>query len=182
MNGLGELRSTQLTWIQPKCGVDHFVLRVGERRLGEIYWRKWFSDEAVARLGQQSWLFDRIGFFRDRAIATLLDTQNEVAQVTFDWMKDGLVTLANGQTFEWFRTKALGEAWALVDEDERPLYELEFGMHWFKYSVEVSLKREAFRRPEGGLLLCLGMYLGYVTMLDNAAAVAGVAAVTSAAV
>lgn len=180
MNILRELRIEELTWLQPKWGVDHFVLQVGERRLGEIYWRKWFSDEAMARLGADSWLFDRTGFFRDRAIAMPPDTHRVLAQVTFDWMKDGVVTLADGQTFEWFRTKALGDAWALVDRNERPVYELEFGMRWFKYWAHFSLKPDAFRHAEGGLLLCLGMYLGYVTMLDSAAVVASTTAAVAA--
>lgn len=180
MDVLRALPSTRLTWTQPKWGVDHFVLQVGERRLGEIYWRKWFSDEAVARLGDQSWLFDRLGFFRDRAVAMELDSHKELAQISFDWMKDAVVTLSDGQTFEWFRTKALGDAWAMVDANQQLLYELEFGMRWFKHSAHVTLKRQAYRVQDVGLLLCLGVYLSYVTMLDTAAVVAATVAPSAA--
>ena len=56
---------------------------------------------------------------------------------------------------------------------ERLVYEIEFGMRWFKQEAWITLPaRQAVSVAELTFLLCLGMYLGYCFNQDSAAAVA----------
>jgi hypothetical protein len=56
---------------------------------------------------------------------------------------------------------------------ERLVYEIEFGMRWFKQEAWVTLPPyQAAQHPESIFLLCAGMYLGYCYNQDSAAAIA----------
>ena len=61
---------------------------------------------------------------------------------------------------------------------ERLVYEIEFGMHWFKQEAWITLPAsQAVQHPELTFLLCAGMYLGYCYNQDTSAAVAACATV-----
>jgi hypothetical protein len=160
-----------LLWKQPKWAVDHFRLHAGEDLVGELYWTKCLSDQAVAKFGEGSWALDRIGFFRDRAVAIDGRTGMEAARFAFGWLGEGGIHLANGRVFRWRRTKAFASAWTLVDEIGQRVYDLEIGMHWFKVEAAVSLSTSTERMSEIGLLLCMGLYIARCTMQDAAGAV-----------
>ena len=56
---------------------------------------------------------------------------------------------------------------------ERLVYEIEFGMHWFKQEAWITLlSAKAANGSELTFLLCAGMYLGYCFNQDAAGAVA----------
>ena len=58
------------------------------------------------------------------------------------------------------------------------MYEIEFGMHWFKQEAWITLPAyQAVQHPELTFLLCAGMYLGYCYNQDTSAAVAACATV-----
>ncbi len=178
MKGFPTHSQRTMLWKQPKFAVDHFELRSGDELLGEITWTKWLSDRALAKCNHGTWVLDRLGFFRDQVIATEAGSGNRVAGFEFGWLGEGDVRLPNGQVFPWFRTKALCGAWALTNESGEPVFEIQFGMRWFKQEAVVSLRPAADQTPELGLLLCLGFYLGYMSLQDAA----GAAAATTAAI
>jgi hypothetical protein len=165
-----------LVWKQPKWSSDHFELMGGQQVVGELWWTKCLSDQAVARYGGSTWLFDRPGFFRDRVVAVERGSGAPAASFAFGWLKDGELVLADGRSFRWFRTKVLGLAWALVDLNGVGVFDIELGMDWFKRQAVVRLQPGARSTAGIGLMLCMGMYLGICIDLDTAA----VAAVTPA--
>jgi hypothetical protein len=188
-----------LVWKQPKFAVDAFELRdrstlTGDERLiGEIYWTSWLADQALARIGNQSWIFNRVGFFRRQILALDQPTRSQVACLEFGWLYEGDIQLMDGQVFHWYRTKAFANAWAVskvidspplddqqnkkmkhkkAPRSERLIYEIDYGMHWFKYEAFVTLFTKQSDTPELPLLLCMGLYLVYCATHDAAAAVA----------
>lgn len=163
-----------LIWKQPKFGVDHYELRAGEKLIGELYWTKWFSDRAIARCRSGEWKFDRVGCLRQRVLAIDSRTGKQAASFEIGWFYEGDIHLANGRIYQWYRTKAFSSAWAIVDEQDKLVYEIQIGNRWFKYEASVSLAVN-IRYPELDLLICLGLYLGICTMQDAAAAVAATA-------
>ncbi len=172
MTPLESLTATTLVWTQPKWSADRYELRAGEGVLGELYWTKCLSDQAVARCGESTWILDRLGFFRDRVAAVEYGSGARVASLTFDWLKDGGLVLGDGRSYRWYRTKIFDTAWALTDAAGAGVFEIHLGMKWFKYQATVRLWPNARAVPELGLLLCLGMYLSICTMQDMAGAVA----------
>jgi hypothetical protein len=172
------VRPRVLIWKQPKFGVDHFELWDGERLIGELYWTKWLSDHAVARCGQGAWNLDRVGCLRQRVVAFESQTGMRVASFEFGWLNEGGIHMANGRIYQWYRTKAFSSAWAIVDETDKLVYEIQIGTRWFKYEASVHLAVDKLTR-ELALLICLGLYLGVCTMQDAAAAVAATASVAA---
>jgi hypothetical protein len=171
MKPLESLIKTTLLWKQPKWAVEHYELWAGEDQLGELYWTKCLSDQAIARCGGLTWTLDRRGFFRDRAVAVEAGSEALAASFTFEWLKDGDLVLADGRSFRWYRTKVFGNAWALVDKAGGAVFEIHLGMNWFKRLAIVRLWPDVQRMPGLGLLLCLGLYLGICTEQDAAGAV-----------
>lgn len=176
MERLQPIVGTTLEWKQPKWSVDRYELRAGEEMVGELYWTKCLSDQAVGRYGDSTWILDRRGCFRDRVLAVEAGTQAQVASLVFEWLKDGDLILTGGRSFRWYRTKIFDTAWALADKAGGAVFEIHLGMKWFKYQATVRLGPGAQAIPELGLLLCLGLYLCVCTMQDLAAGGAAVAA------
>ncbi len=167
-----------LIWKQPKFGVDHYELRAGENLIGELYWTMWLSDRAIARCRYGEWEFDRVGCLRQRVLA--IDSRSRLQAASFEigWLYQGDIHLANGRVYRWCRTKAFRDAWAVVDEKDELVYEIQIGMRWFKHQASVSLAVDN-RYPELDLLVCLGLYLGICSMQDAAAAVAATASIAA---
>lgn len=178
MKSLESLDQRTLLWRQPKWAAERYELRAADGLLAELYWTKWFSDQAVAECSQGSWILDRPGCFRDRAVAIDARSGEQAASFAFDWLKDGDLTLADGRTFHWYRTKSFSNAWALVEKDGGVVLEIQIGMRWFKQEALVRLWPGVQKIPGLGLLLCLSLYLGLCIMQDAAGVVAATSAAT----
>lgn len=172
MKDLKSFEKRYLTWVQPKFGVDHFELRYGEHVYAEIYWIKWFSDKALARCEDHTWTLDRLGFFRRRIVAVQAESEETSASLELGCMHEGVIHLVDASCYSWYRTKVLCNTWAVTDQDDDIMFEIEFGMRWFKHEACVFLRRTPQIHPELGLLICFAFYLGYCTMQDAAGAVA----------
>jgi len=98
------------------------------------------------------------------------------ASFEIGWLGEGELQVAGVGRYSWYRTKVLGSAWAIADQDKDVLLEIQFGMHWFKHEAYVVLRRTPKAIPEMGLLICFAFYLGYCTMQDAAGAVAATSA------
>lgn len=178
MKNIRSVKQRMLIWKQPKFAVDHYELRAGEELIGELYWTKWLSDRAVACCGQGVWELDRVGCLRQQVVAFDSRSRMRVASFEFGWLNEGDILMANGRVYQWYRTKTFNSAWAIVDENDELVYEIQIGTRWFKYEASVSLAVDNFN-SELALLICLGMYLGICTMQDAAAAVAATASVAA---
>jgi hypothetical protein len=176
MKSLESLDQRTLLWRQPKWAEERHELRAADGLFAELYWTKWFSDQAVAECSHGSWILDRPGFFRDRVVASDTRSGEQVASFAFEWLKNGDLTLSDGRTFRWYRTKAFDTAWALVDKAGGAVFEVHLGMNWFKREATVRLRPDSRTMPGLGLLLCLGMYLGICTVQDAAGAAAAATA------
>ncbi|MEW5868390.1 MAG: hypothetical protein AB1894_03885 [Chloroflexota bacterium] len=175
MYPLHTLATSDLLWRQPKFGMDHYELRAGPGLLATISWPRWLSDLAVARCAAASWELDRPDFFRQTVVACPAGSAQEVARAEFDWLKDARLQLADGRAYEFYRTYAFRQAWALVSEPGQLVYEIEFGMRWFKRLARVRLAAPP-STPQLDLLLCLGLYLGCCIIEDAAVVVAATTA------
>jgi len=169
------MKRRTFNWKQPKFGVDHYELRAGEKLIGELYWTKWLSDRAIARFGKGAWEMDRVGCLRRQVVAVDRRLKVRVASFEFGWHNEGDILLPNGKIYQWYRTKAFSEAWAIVDENDELVYEMQIGTRWFKHEASVSLAVDKIT-PEVALLICLGLYLGICAMQDAAAVVAATSA------
>lgn len=176
MHKLKSVDYSQLMWRQTGFGVREFELWSGEDLVGVLSWPKWLSDGAVAKCGDGRWILDRIGFFRDRAVATIFGIEEEVASVSFSWTGDCELTLSNGRRYQFFKTGFLSNNWTLSDENDDVVYKLREGMRWFKHDAEVDLQVGAIMLKELPLLIFLGWYLCYMHTQDAAAAAAAASA------
>jgi hypothetical protein len=175
---MNTLTGNELLWKQPKFGADHFELVQGEVPFAELTWTRLLSDAAVGRAAGGWWTFDRLGCLRARVVATVAGSEGVAASFEFDWLKNGTLRLANGRTFEWYRTKTLVSAWALAEAGGKAHFEIQHGFHWFSQRAWVTLHFPA-GDPDLPLLLCLAMYLVYCINQDMAGAVAATTAVFS---
>jgi len=177
MKSMNSLAGNELLWVQTKFGADHFGLYQSDNLFAEVYWTKLLSDAAVGKVEGVWWTFDRLGCLRDKVVATVANSEQVVASFEFDWLKNGELSLSNGRTFEWYRTKGLVNAWALVESDKKSFFEIEHGYHWFKQRAWITLHIPV-DDPDLSLLLCLTMYLVYCINQDAAGAVAAISATT----
>ena len=159
-----------LTWKQMSFGEREFELMSGNDLVGRLNWPKWLSDYAVAECGDGRWGLDRVGFFRDRGVAIEAGAEAEVASVTFSWVGDSEITLANSRRYNLFKTGILGNDWVLADEAEDEVFKIKEGMRWFKHDAHINLQVGAIMVPELPLLIMLSWYLAYMQLQDAAAA------------
>jgi len=165
-----------LMWKQIGFGVREFELTSGEDLVGRLYWAKWLSDYSIAECGDGRWTLDRIGFFRDRAVAMEEGKDIEVASVTFDWMGDSKISLSSGRQYQFFKTGFFSNNWTMADEDEDMLFEIKEGVRWFKHDAEIDLQVDAIMMQELPLLILLSWYLAYMHIQDAAGAAAAASA------
>jgi len=158
MNDSAAEERLEFEWQQPKWTCERYRLRRGEMLLGEMVWRRWFSDEALARVGEDAWLLDRRGFLRDRVVAYERD--------------EGEMRLPGGRRFDWRRASILGQTWALLDEAGETALELELWTGWFKRQASLRVSQSRAAGPDAGLLLSLAMYLALCAQQDASGAAA----------
>ncbi len=166
----------QLLWKQKNWGGRYFELLSGDDQVGVLYWPKWLSYMAIAEGGDGRWAIDRPGFFADKVVVTDLKSGEEAAQFFYGWLGDGVITLSNGRSYEWYRTGFLSNNWTIEDEVGDVLLEIKEWMHWFKHRADIVLRVGTIMRSELPLLIFLGWYLAYMQMQDAAAAVAATSA------
>jgi hypothetical protein len=162
---------------QTRFGARDFELYAGDDLVGVLYWPKLLSEQAVADTASGRWHIDRLGFFRDRVAVTEAESGEEIARLAFDMWGDGDLMLTDGRVFRWYKTKAfLRNAWALTEEDDTLVLEMEAGMRWFKHQAYVDPRPEAHALRPLALWILVCWYLGYAKMQDAAGAAAAVSA------
>jgi hypothetical protein len=166
----------RLKWKQKRFAVDDFELRSGKDLVGVMYWTKWLSDLAVAKSVDGRWHLDRPGFFRDRVIVSEQESEEEIAVFDIDWFGEGTLTFVGGRSYQWYRTKAFCNHWALANEDEEVLFEIREGTRWFKHEAVVVLYIAAEKEADLPLLILIGWYLVIMAIQDSAAVVAATTA------
>jgi hypothetical protein len=175
MEPLHELSGNQLVWKQPKWGVYNYSMSWNGVEYGELYWTRWFSDEAIGKFNEDWWTFNRYGFFRRLIKATITNTDQVSASIEPGWGFEGEISIANGNVYYWRHKKFFGSAWEILDQGQVPVFQIEYGMNWFKGEAWIDLSvLPDF--PDLPLLLCLAMYLIHCFNQDAAA---GAAAATS---
>jgi len=172
MNDSAAEERLEFEWQQPKWTCERYRLRRGEMLLGEMVWRRWFSDEALARVGEDAWLLDRRGFLRDRVVAYERESGALAASFIFGWMVEGEMRLPGGRRFDWRRASILGQTWALLDEAGETALELELWTGWFKRQASLRVSQSRAAGPDAGLLLSLAMYLALCAQQNAAGAAA----------
>jgi len=165
-----------LLWKQMGLGARDFELRSGDDLVARLYWPKLLSDRAVAQSAAGTWHIDRLGFFRRRTVVTPAGSDLEIASFEPGWSGDGDLILADGRAFQWYRTKVLRNAWALVDQDDTLWLEVHEGMRWFKHEADVVVHVVPDSAPELSLLILTTWYLVFANLQDSAAVVAATTA------
>jgi len=89
MKPMNTLIGNELLWKQPKFSLDAFELYQDDDLFAEVYWTKLLSDAAVAKVAGSWWTFDRLGWLRDKVVATVANSEQAVASFEFDWLKNG---------------------------------------------------------------------------------------------
>jgi hypothetical protein len=162
---------TALLWKQPKFGVDHFKLYQEDSLNAEIYRTRLLSDTTIGKVAGCTWTFNRKGWLQDQVEAVESESKKRVAIFQFDWLKNGTLTLSNGRTFKWYRTKTFANTYALAESGQEGFLEIEHGWHWFKQRAWVTAYFPP-GDPDLPLLLCLTMVLVYCINQDTAVAAA----------
>lgn len=182
MQSIAKLNQTELIWNQPKFSKEYYILETENQIFAELWWTKWLSDEAIARTADDQWTFDRQGCWRDRIVAYHESSQTPIAQLVLPALKDSGQLLIGDRTYDWYRTRALREAWAFALAGGNQILGIELGMHWFKRRAWIELEPLQINNFDLGLLLCLGFYLAVCIDQDSAAVAAAVAGGTVAAI
>lgn len=165
-----------LCWRQSGLGVRDFELTVDDEFLARLSWPKCLSDRADATCADGRWYFDRLGCFREEVTGRDRATNRELARFVYDLFGDGELRLENGMTFQLFRTKVFREQWALVDEDDVVVLEIDVGTHWFKYVVDVRIAPYEGECAYLPILVIFSWYLVFMRIQDVAAVVAATTA------
>jgi hypothetical protein len=172
MKSLEAVDRQNLIWKQTGLGARDFELWSRDDLVARLYWPKLLSQRAVAECSVGTWHIERVGFFRQRTVVTPAHSDLEIASFEAGWLGDGDLALADGRMLHWYRTKALGNAWALADPSDNVLIEIQAGTHWFKYHADVILWDRGESWAELSLLILVAWYLAYIQIQDSAAAVA----------
>lgn len=178
MKPIHTLKKAELIWKQPKILIDRLELCQDDNAYAEIFWTRLLSDTAIGRTAGHQWTFNRKGCLRDQVLAVEAVSKKIIAVFEFDWLKNGTLTLANGRSFEWYRTKTFATAYALVETGNKTYLKIEHGHHWFKQRAWITSHFPS-DDPDLPLLLCLTMYLVYCINQDNASAIAATTSVAA---
>jgi hypothetical protein len=176
MQSMSSINNKHILWKQTIFGAYDFELLMGDDLKGRMYWPKWLSDQAVAVCAEGEWLIDRVGFFRDRAVMLDMQSETKIASVDFKLLGDFKIKLNDEREFELFRTKAFCEHWALTDENDVTVLEINAGMHWFKHVAEITLAAKIEDASAVPALIMLSWYLVFMNTQDAAAAIAATTA------
>jgi hypothetical protein len=180
MEKLDSVDLRKLMWRQTQFGARDFELCSRDDLVAVMYWPRWFSERAVVESADGNWHLDRFGFFRRRTVAMVAGLEAELASFEANWRGDGDLCLSSGRIYQWYKTKAFRNFWALADGAENVAFEIQAGMRRFKYEAGVVLYEGAESLPELPLLIVTAWYLAYMQIQDAAAAVAATSATTAA--
>jgi hypothetical protein len=172
MKNIGSVDPGKLKWKQTRFAVHDFELRSGGDRVGEVYWTEWLSDRAVANCADGCWHMDRPDFFRDRVVVSEQESGNVIAFFEKNWFGEGQLIFVDGRSYEWFRTKAFCNHWALANAEDEVVFEIRDATRWFKHQADIVLHAAAEGETELPLLILIGWYLVVMAIQDSAAVVA----------
>ncbi|MGD8760137.1 MAG: hypothetical protein PVJ07_07770, partial [Anaerolineales bacterium] len=171
MKSIESVDPGKLKWKQTRFAVHEFKLRSGEDLVGEMYWTEWLSDRAVAECADGCWHMDRPDFFRHRVVVREQGTGKDIAIFEKNWFGEGRLIFADGHSYEWFRTKAFWNHWALATAEDEVVFEIRDATRWFKHQADVVLHSAAEVEKELPLLILIGWYLVVMAIQDSAAVV-----------
>lgn len=159
-----------LEWQQPKGLQRYYELRAGDRLIGEMFWPRWFSDEAVGTVMGHSWRLNRRGFFR-RAAELMPVDGGPVGRYEGRLRGDGPITFGE-ERYDWQRRNVWRNEYALVDANGMDVLHLRLRVGFFRQSAEVRVPGWAAERRDLPALIAFGFYLAMMAHQDAAAGAA----------
>jgi hypothetical protein len=168
---LKSARGSPLVWSQQRGFSHDYTLTGGDRTLATLRWPKTFGSLAEGRIGDATWTFKRVGFWRPAVTIRRPETgDHDVGRLVMDWRRGDLV-LPGGVSFRWDLVSFWKSEWAFFDASGKDrLVEFVPETRFFKMSMGVAIHRAAEERAELPLLLLLGWYLLVMASQDDAAA------------
>ncbi len=159
-----------LVWDQPKGMRRYFSLHAGQHEIGEMFWPRWLSDEAVATVRGRSWRMRRLGFFRRNAEAVPVDG-GPVARFEQRMRGDGPITIGEDR-YDWQLRSVWRSEYALIDPNGMEVLHVRFRPGIFRQSAELRVPPWATEHRHLALLVAFVFYLASMRQQDTAAAAA----------
>lgn len=173
MDILKSAQGTPLLWSQPRAFTQQYVLGAGERVLATLNWPKTFGSLAEGRIGEETWTFKRVGFWRPAVTIRKPETgELDVGRFVMDWRRGDLV-LPGGVRYRWDQLSFWKAEWAFFDAAGKDrLVEFLPENRFFKMSMEARIHSSAETCRDLPLLVLLGWYLLVMASQDDAGAAA----------
>ena len=172
-----ERRSRTVDVRQPRWGIRLYEFYMQEERAGTLCWPKCLSDSAVGHWQGESWEINRLGFFRDQ-VCLYREQEGSCAHLVYDWLGEGDLSTREGRHYQWVKTKAFSDTWALLDPSDRVMFELDSWLHWFRRMGTIRFTYTTKFLDDWSGLVLLSWYL----VVQHAEDVAAAAAAATAAV
>ena len=168
---LESARGSSWVWNQPHAFEQDYALTAGERVLATLLWPRALGSLAEGRIGDESWTFKRVGFWRPAVtIRTPASGELDVGRFVMGWRRGDLL-LQGELRYRWDQVSFWKAEWAFFDASGmNRLLEFVSERRLFRMSVGVHVHPAAEGSADLPVLVLLGWYLLVMASRDDAAA------------
>jgi hypothetical protein len=173
---LREAAGQTLQWRRPHFFSSRYELFTGDRLLASLDRTGILRQRAMARTGEQQWIFQREGLMGRRVViypggpgssSGTDELGQALASIQPRWNGTGTLTFYDGRVFTWTRTGNWRPVWSWVGSDNNTVLSMKRGRL-------LEIAPMASNLPEVALLSLLGLYMILIREADEAAAAAAV--------
>jgi hypothetical protein len=167
MKNIRSVVDHELTWTQQSLMKSEYELRFGGDLVATLRFPKMMGTIGVAKSGDGSWTFERIGFWKTKTVVKASGSTVELASYTSNaWKGGGILQLPSGKKLAVWRSIWKG-VFEIRTEEGEPLYQIE-QLTSFRVSASVRINRRALQIPELPWLVLFGFYLFVMARSDAA--------------
>lgn len=166
---ISNLTNEPLKWVQPVMRQE-YELRFGGSLVAVLNFRNAWSNKAIAKSGDGSWVFQRVGFWQDRAVIQEKGSAYDLAEFSrTSWKRTGTLAFSHGRLFKATTNMWLTQmVWS--GENGVPLIRFDHISGFFKRKADVEILSTAKNLPELPLLVLFGWYQILILIREAAAA------------
>lgn len=175
MEPLVNAKDLELFLVQPRATRRNFILRSGERIIGQLDFRSEFDSLADAISANEAWTFKRVGFFSPHVTVRRAGSKIEIATCHPNWTgTESKIQFSSGEVYLWKVASFWATSYSFSNGDGIELITFRSGSveknisNLFTNQALVHIAFEAWQLVELPLIVLLGWYLVLLQQDDSA--------------
>ena len=166
MYALTEPKTGTWTWVQPEALSGRWELHDGDEIVGSLELRHPSGTFAWADIGDETWTFKRVGFWRSHASIRRHGDDEDVAIFrNKTWSAGGTLEFADGAHFR-ATTNHWGSRYEFRDDEDETLVRFVY-RGAFHLGAEVQIAPRGYELPQLPLLVLFGWWLAVMLYHDE---------------